>query len=78
MPKKLVCDRCGFKLTDKKEIESALEGQNAWEIASKARGVKARGVIPCRHYVRCGGEMQVVAVKSRWVAKLTGRKEKSR
>ena len=78
MPKKLVCDRCGFELTDKEEVESALEGQDAWQMASRARGVKPRGIIPCKHYVRCSGEMQVVKMQPKWIAKLSGRKEQSR
>ena len=61
--KKLVCDRCGLELTDKSDIEMALEGQGAWEAAMKVRGSKPRGVYPCKNYTRCGGEMLVVEVK---------------
>ena len=56
----LVCDRCGFQLTDKREIEMALEGQEAWENAVRARGVEPRGVYPCKNYSQCQGEMQLV------------------
>ena len=55
--KKLVCDRCGLELTDRGDIELALEGEEAWEAASRARGHKARGVLPCQNYIRCGGEL---------------------
>jgi hypothetical protein len=58
--KKLVCDKCGFELTEKEEVELALEGQEAWEMAVKARGGKPRGILPCKHYIRCGGEMLIV------------------
>ena len=58
--KKLVCDRCGYELTEKNDVELALEGQWAWEAAVRARGGEPRGVYPCENYVRCGGEMMVV------------------
>ncbi len=58
--KKLVCDRCGFELTEKEDVNLALEGQRAWRIATRARGAEPRGVIPCEHYVRCGGEVILV------------------
>ncbi|MFC1940061.1 hypothetical protein ACFLXO_05195 [Chloroflexota bacterium] len=61
--KKLVCDRCGLELTDKYDIELALEGQGAWEAAVKDRGNEPRGVYPCKNYIRCGGEMLVVEVR---------------
>jgi hypothetical protein len=57
--KKLVCDKCGFKLMEKEEVELALEGQEAWGMAVRARGEKPRGVLPCKHYIRCGGEMLI-------------------
>ncbi len=78
MPKKLTCDRCGFELTDKENISIALEGEAAWQMAARARGAKARGVIPCKYFAHCGGEMQTVKKRSRWMAKLTGSKEESR
>ncbi|MFC1981955.1 hypothetical protein ACFLUN_00555 [Chloroflexota bacterium] len=58
--KKLVCDRCGLELTEKEDIDLALEGKWAWEAASRARGIEPRGVIPCENYVRCGGEIILV------------------
>ena len=58
--KKLVCDKCGFELTEKEEVELALEGQEAWERATRARGENPRGIYPCKHYIRCGGEMKIV------------------
>ncbi|MFC1990242.1 hypothetical protein ACFLVW_06810 [Chloroflexota bacterium] len=61
--KKLVCDRCGLELTDKSDIELAFEGQEAWEVAVKVRGNEPRGVYPCKSYISCGGEMQVVEDK---------------
>ncbi len=57
--KKLVCDRCGKELTEKEEIELALEGSWAWHTAVRARGAEPRGVFPCENYVRCGGEMEL-------------------
>ena len=57
--KKLVCDRCGMGLTEKKDIELALEGGEAWQAAVRARGAEPRGVLPCQNYIRCGGEMKL-------------------
>ena len=54
-------------MTEKEEVELALEGQEAWEMAVRARGEKPRGVLPCKHYIHCGGEMLIVAErKSVW------------
>lgn len=47
-------------MTEKEEVELALEGQEAWEMAVRARGEKPRGVLPCKYYIRCGGEMLIV------------------
>jgi len=58
--KKLVCDRCGLEVTEKEDIELALEGQEAWATAVRARGGEPRGVIPCKNYIRCGGEIILV------------------
>jgi len=58
--KKLVCDRCGKELTNKLDIELALEGKEAWEASARASGAEPRGVIPCENFVRCGGEMKLV------------------
>ena len=41
--KKLVCDRCGLEITEKEDIETALEGKEAWEAACRARGNKPWG-----------------------------------
>ena len=58
--KKLVCDKCGMELNQKDEIEMALEGQAAWEASAIKRGMKPRGIMPCRNYARCGGEIILV------------------
>ena len=63
--KKLVCDRCGLELTDKGDMELALEGKKTWESATRARGAEPRGVYPCRNYIRCGGELKVVITSRR-------------
>ncbi len=62
MPKKiiLVCDRCGFQLTDKAEVEEALEGAESWQESVREKGGTPRGLFPCKNYVRCGGEMQLL------------------
>ena len=56
---KLVCDRCGEEITDKDDIEQMTAGMEAWQESVRARGEKPRGVFPCKHYARCGGEMQI-------------------
>ena len=53
----LMCDKCGFQLTEKEEIELAMEGVEAWQNACLARGQKPRGYFPCKHYRNCEGEM---------------------
>jgi hypothetical protein len=58
--KKLVCDRCGKELTEKFDVELAIEGAEAWYETCRLRGVEARGVLPCENYVRCRGEMILV------------------
>ena len=60
MGKKLVCDRCGAELTEKDDIDLALEGKEAWAMAARARGAEPRGILPCENFVRCGGEMKLV------------------
>ena len=70
---KLVCDRCGLKLTDREDINLALEGKWAWEAACRARGVEPRGILPCKNYVRCDGEIVVVASRRRRLMKLIGK-----
>ncbi|HEY40962.1 MAG TPA: hypothetical protein G4O18_03785 [Dehalococcoidia bacterium] len=62
MAKKLRCDRCGFELTDKDSIDLAYAGMSAWQTSARARGIKPRGVLPCKNYIRCGGEI----VKLKW------------
>ena len=57
---KLACDRCDKDLTNKHEIELALEGQQAWEASARANGAEPRGIIPCENYVQCRGEMQLI------------------
>ena len=61
---KLVCDRCGCELTDRDDIYLVFEGREAWEASCRSRGVEPRGFLPCKHYVRCGGEI-VLAVSRR-------------
>jgi hypothetical protein len=74
MVKKLACDRCGFELTDRDEIELALEGIEAWQNSVRLRGEKPRGCFPCKHYIRCHGEMQAVfTAREKLRNKLPGR-----
>jgi len=61
----LVCDRCGFELSNKDEIVQALEGSDAWKTATRTRGEEPRGVYPCKHYIRCQGEMRLVEKKNK-------------
>jgi len=37
------------------DLNEALEGQEAWEESCRARGVEARGILPCKNYIRCHG-----------------------
>ncbi len=64
--KKLVCDRCGQELTGKEDLEIALEGQEAWAGIVTAQGGQLRGILPCEHYIRCGGEMKLVKNGGIW------------
>ena len=57
---KLVCDKCGFELTEKEDVNLALDGMEAWQNAQRGRGCEPRGVFPCKYYFRCQGEMQLV------------------
>ena len=68
--KRLVCDRCGFELTYKEDVNLALEGQEAWEMAVRARGDEPRGIFPCKNYMHCHGEMQIVTVRRGLLGKL--------
>ena len=64
MAKKILrCDRCGFELTEPEDIQMAYDGREAWHAAARARGIKPRGILPCKHYIRCGGEIVEV---TRW------------
>jgi hypothetical protein len=57
---KLVCDKCGFELTDIEAIDMAFGGTKAWQDAQRRRGFEPRGVFPCKYYIRCQGEMILV------------------
>ncbi|MGD1039609.1 MAG: hypothetical protein ABR914_02150 [Dehalococcoidales bacterium] len=57
---KLVCDKCGFELTELEDINLAFEGMEAWQEAQKNRGTEARGVFPCKYFAQCQGEMILV------------------
>ena len=59
----LVCDKCGFELTDKDAVMMALEGTDAWQNACRSRGEELRGVFPCKYYIVCKGQMQLIDVK---------------
>jgi hypothetical protein len=61
----LVCDRCGFELSEKDDVNQALEGSEAWQTAAQGRGEELRGLYPCKHYIRCQGQMRLVD-KKRW------------
>ena len=56
----LVCDRCGFQLDQREDINLALEGMEAWQDACRSRGEEPRGVFPCKNYRICHGEMLLV------------------
>jgi len=62
----LVCDRCGLAIKDIEDVAIALEGQEAWEAAVKARGGVPRGVFPCKNYASCSGEMKPVDSRVYW------------
>ncbi len=59
----LVCDRCGFELDDNEAILMALDGMDAWHNACRGRGHEPRGVFPCKYYINCQGEMQLIKGK---------------
>jgi len=61
----LQCDRCGFELTEKMDINMAFDGMDAWQDAQRQRGQEPRGVFPCKYYCQCQGEMILVKVKGR-------------
>ncbi|MBI2836199.1 MAG: hypothetical protein HYX85_00705 [Chloroflexi bacterium] len=56
----LICDRCGFELTGKNDVELALDGAESWQTAQRGRGEEPRGVFPCKNFIRCHGEMQLI------------------
>jgi len=66
---KLVCDRCGLELTDQDDIDLAFEGKAAWEATCRAHGVEPRGVLPCKNYIRCGGEIVLAVSRHRRLVK---------
>jgi hypothetical protein len=57
---KLVCDKCGFELTEKEDIDLAFEGEAAWQEAQRSRGCEPRGIFPCKYHFQCKGELQFV------------------
>jgi hypothetical protein len=61
----LVCDRCGFELAEKDDINLALEGSEAWQSSVRNRGREPRGVYPCKHHMLCEGEMVLQNKKRR-------------
>ncbi len=73
MPKKLRCDRCGLELSDRDDLDAAFEGMYAWQNAVRSRGGVARGVLPCKNYARCGGEIIEVTGWDEWRRKLLRR-----
>ena len=58
--RKLVCDKCAVELTEQNDIDLALEGQEAWAATVRAQGGEPKGILPCEHFIRCGGEMKLV------------------
>ena len=70
--KKLVCDRCGLKITNREDIEMTLEGKEAWEATVRAGGAEPRGTFPCQNFAHCGGEMELVVESGivRWCRQL--------
>ena len=71
MAKKLRCDRCGLELTERDDLDLAYGGMTAWQMAARARGIEPRGILPCKNYVRCGGEIVEVNEEGRrWMRKL--------
>ena len=69
MPKKLRCDRCGLELSDPEDIDLAMEGRDAWHASVRSWGREPRGVLPCKNYMLCRGE--IVEVLG-WRSKVKG------
>lgn len=61
----LVCDKCGFELTEPEAIMMALDGVESWRNACRDRGEEPRGVFPCKYYINCKGQMQIVETKKK-------------
>jgi hypothetical protein len=62
----LVCDRCGFELTERDDINKVLEGAESWQTSARDRGAEPRGLYPCKHFIRCQGEMVFQEKKHFW------------
>ena len=58
--KKLAYGRCDLKLTELEDRELALSGRETWEKTCRAHGAEPRGIIPCKNYIRCRGEIRPV------------------
>ncbi|MFC1984145.1 hypothetical protein ACFLVO_03945 [Chloroflexota bacterium] len=67
--RKLVCDRCGLELTDIDDIDLAFEGKETWATSCRERGVEPRGILPCKNYIRCGGEIVLGTSRRRRLVK---------
>ena len=70
MAKKLRCDRCGLELTEKDDLSMASDGMKAWRATARARGIQPRGVLPCKNYIRCGGEIVKVVWWREWLRRM--------
>ena len=45
----------------------------AWHASARARGIEPRGILPCKNYIRCGGEVVEVNEEGHgWLRKLFG------
>ena len=53
----LVCDRCGFVIDERDDINKAMDGSDAWQSSVRNRGAEPRGIYPCKNFIRCQGEM---------------------
>ena len=73
MAKILRCYRCGYELSDREQVNTAYDGLAAWHAAARARGLKPRGVLPCKNYMRCGGEIVEVVWWREWLRKAFNR-----
>jgi len=73
MAKILRCYRCGYELSDREQVNLAYDGLAAWHAAARTRGLKPRGVLPCKNYMRCGGEIVEVVWWREWLRKAFNR-----